>query len=58
MIQVTRARELEQQAAALEAEARALDGTREGAVKLNEAYQLRKLAEKMQRGRSDGVRFG
>lgn len=58
MIQVTRADDLERQAAALEAEARSLAGTRDGWKKSNEAYALRKLAEKMQRGRTDGVRFG
>jgi hypothetical protein len=58
MIQVTRADDLERQAQQLEAEARQLGDTRAGAVKLNEAYQLRRLAEKLRARRSDGVRFG
>lgn len=58
MIQVTRADDLEAQARALDAEARQLGDGRERALKVNEAAQLRQLAEKLRRGRSDGVRFG
>lgn len=61
MIQVTRARDLEQQAGALERDAAELDRAGDNGAahsKLHEAAQLRELARKMRAGRSDGVRFG
>lgn len=61
MIQVTRADDLDRQAQRLEAEATELEQAGEGRAayfKKNDAHQTRLQAERLRRGRTDGVRFG
>jgi hypothetical protein len=60
MIQVTRANDLEQQAARLDAEAVELEplDPSQADKRRREATRLRQQATQLRRGRADGVRFG
>jgi hypothetical protein len=60
MIQVTRADDLEQQAARLDAEATELEqlDPSQADRRRREATRMRQQATQLRRGRTDGVRFG
>lgn len=60
MIQITRANDLEKQAAQLDTDAGKLERVDPSQAERarSEASQLREQASRLRRGRTDGVRFG